>query len=294
GHTYEQILQFYYPGAELKSFTVSAPKNPIKPLPLPTGEYVEAVTAFEVNFRTEPNTDCEIITLLKKGTLVKVYSRNNGWAFAVYNNTAGYLYDAYLSYDPTASQSPEATAAPTPTQTPTPKPTQSASPTISLTGSPTIPPVVSPTPTPDMSNVKFEFAKGITNSEVNFRTKPTTSGSVVIQKLAASTEVNILGFCGDWYYVLYNNRTGFVSSQYVKVTSQGSMGIKEVPPTLTLIATSTTAIVNMRHAPSTNAPLIRKLAMGDKLTVYLVQDGWCLVKQGDEYGYVYADYVRLA
>ncbi len=373
GHSYKDILAFYYPAASLDAVKTAPISNIQAPTPASAPKFIIAEATGDVNFRNGPSTKYDILAVVKKGSTVKVYSSENGWAFGVYKNMAGYVSESYLDYGtnsptPTATIKPTATPTVTPTTSPTVKPTvtptvkPSTSPTETadpigwgavsgdavnfrtgpsvsytaiaqldsgtkltiyskvgnfyyayvpsldilgyistsyvtffptVTNSPTASTSPTVSPTPDMSGTKFEFAKGVTKSEVNFRTKPDTQNSVVIEKLPANTSVNIIGKSGSWYYILVNNRTGFVSGEYITVKSNGSTGINEVPSTLTLIATSTTAAVNMRHAPSTNADIIRKLAAGDKLTVYLIQGDWCLVKQGDDYGYVFKDYVRL-
>lgn len=366
--SYKEILAFYYPGATLASIKIAHVSDIDAPTPASAPKYTLAKATGDVNFRNGPSSKYDILSVIKKGESIKVYSHENGWAFAVHKNTAGYVSLSYIdlktstptaTVKPTSSPTIKPTIKPTatPTSTPTNSPTETAEPigwgavsgeavnfrtgpSVSYTAiaqlnagtkltiyskvgnfyyayvpsldilgyisttyvtffpSSTLPPTptTSPdvSPTPDMSGTKFEFAKGKTKEEVNFRTKPSTQNSVIIEKLPANTDVNIIGKSGSWYYILVNNRTGFVSNEYITVKSNGSMGINEVPSTLTLIATSTTAAVNMRHAPDTNADIIRKLQAGDKLTVYLIQGDWCLVKQGDDYGYVFKDFVRLA
>ncbi len=54
-------------------------------------------TTTNVNFRKEPNTSCEIIKTLSRGTLVKQYQVENGWALIKYEETIGYLSAEYLA-----------------------------------------------------------------------------------------------------------------------------------------------------------------------------------------------------
>ena len=58
-------------------------------------------------------------------------------------------------------------------------------------------------------STKVELATGKTNAKVNMRTGASTSGTGVLGTLAAGTKLNILAEMGDWYYVLYDGRTGF-------------------------------------------------------------------------------------
>ncbi len=60
-------------------------------------------TTANVNFRKEPNTSCEIIKTLAKGTEVKQYQVENGWALVKCGEDVGYLSTEYLA-DPSKVQ----------------------------------------------------------------------------------------------------------------------------------------------------------------------------------------------
>ena len=49
-----------------------------------------------VNFRTEPNTDCEVIKVLKQWTEVKAYEAEDGWAKVKVDDQIGYVSADYL------------------------------------------------------------------------------------------------------------------------------------------------------------------------------------------------------
>ncbi len=70
----------------------------------------ETVYATEnVNIRTEPNTDCEIITVLKKGSsITRVGETDDGWSKVLYEGKEYYITSEYLSLVP-----PEETEIPT-------------------------------------------------------------------------------------------------------------------------------------------------------------------------------------
>lgn len=259
--------------------TVKPTASPtVKPTPTPlippteTAEPIGwgSVSGDGVNFRMGPAVSYESIAKLDRGCTLTIYSKDGNfyYAYAPTLGKYGYISTSYVTFFPSALSTPSVT--------------------------PTNSPQVTPSPTPTASAEKFEFAKGKVKEEVNFRTKPSSTNSTVIQKLEAGTQVNILGKSGSWYYVMVNDKTGFVSDDYITVESMGSYGINEVDSTLTLLATSTSAAVNMRHGPGTNTGIIKKLSAGDKVTVFLVKDGWCLIKQGSDYGFVSSDYVRLS
>lgn len=44
-----------------------------------------------VNLRSEPNTDCAIITVLEQGTQVRMLGEEDGWVKVSYNDQEGYI-----------------------------------------------------------------------------------------------------------------------------------------------------------------------------------------------------------
>ena len=57
-----------------------------------------------VNFRAEPNTDSEILTVLVTGTKLTLLGEENGWVQAEYNGQKGYVSSDYVT-----DQEPDAT-----------------------------------------------------------------------------------------------------------------------------------------------------------------------------------------
>lgn len=251
------------------SVTVAVPEgdtsggntNPDADKPTGTG-----VTSASVNFREGAGTSSKVITLLSRGVSVTLYGLKDGWYAAEYNGRRGYLYAKYVTVTSTATNDdPDA-------------------------GSGVIPEGSGTTVAGGLT-----LASGVSTAKVNFRTKASSaSGSAVLQTFAVNTKFYVLGECGEWYYILYNGKTGFVYKAYAKVSASGTAGIPAVGDMLTLIATSTTAEVNLREGRGTNSAKIKLLAPKTSVIVYLVLDGWCLVDAGGVYGYVIDDYVKLS
>ena len=59
-------------------------------------EVVMLMTTDSVNLREEPNTDCDIIKLLVKGTKVIKISEKDGWVKVKYNDQEGYISEEFL------------------------------------------------------------------------------------------------------------------------------------------------------------------------------------------------------
>ena len=50
-----------------------------------------------INFRAEPNTDSEILTVLVTGTKLTLLGEENGWVQAEYNGQKGYVSSDYVT-----------------------------------------------------------------------------------------------------------------------------------------------------------------------------------------------------
>ncbi len=221
------------------------------------------ITTNSVNFRQGPSTSAKKFSLLSKGESVTVFALKDGWYEVEYKGTRGYLYAKYVAV--TKVEIPA-------TQTNT-------------GGGITAGDGLSSTVT---------VASGTVNSKVNFRNAPSTVTGNILDTLAKGTPLEILGQCGDWYYVLKSGTVGFVSSSYVNVTSSGTVGVPAVNATIRPQSCVTSAAVNMRTGVGTKNPVISLLSKGTSLTVYYVRDGWCFVKCGGAYGYVIDTYVAVS
>ena len=64
-------------------------------------------TTSNVNLRKEPNTDCEVIQVISKGTELKKYAEENGWALVKVGEKVGYVSAEYIADPATIPEEPE-------------------------------------------------------------------------------------------------------------------------------------------------------------------------------------------
>lgn len=64
-------------------------------------------TTSNVNLRKEPNTDCEVIQVVSKGTELKKYAEENGWALVKVGDKVGYMSAEYIVDPTTIPKEPE-------------------------------------------------------------------------------------------------------------------------------------------------------------------------------------------
>ncbi len=127
---------------------------------------------------------------------------------------------------------------------------------------------------------------GTTTTDVNFRSGAGTSSSI-IATLPAGAKVVVEEQAGNgWYKVVYNGTEGYISGDYLTVSSNasGSFG------TGTITATS----VNFRSGAGTDSGIIGSFASGATVKVVGVSGNWYQVEYNGTTGYVSADYLKLS
>ena len=122
--------------------------------------------------------------------------------------------------------------------------------------------------------------KVITANDVNFRSGPSTSYSV-IGKFNKGDKVEYLGESGSWIKVKYSEKTGYVYEEYVGEDTSSTTTIKYVN------ATS----LNVRSGPSTSYSVTGKLSNGTKVEVISTSNGWSKIKYDGGTGYVSSKYL---
>lgn len=108
--------------------------------------------------------------------------------------------------------------------------------------------------------------------------------------------IQVLGKEGDWYYVYYNGRYGYVTanSRWVQIVSEpdtlGAEGIDYYSTAVTLIRTTERG-VSLRwspEAPKDNSNLILIIHQFEEIQVLGAMRGWYYVYYDGHYGYVSA------
>jgi cell wall-associated NlpC family hydrolase len=130
-------------------------------------------------------------------------------------------------------------------------------------------------------------AKGVVEKGVNFRTSPSTSGSI-IDLVKAGTTFEVLDQVNSyWVKANVNGQVGYLSTNYVKIdsSSPGSaaagQGVVEKG-------------VNFRTGPSTSSSVIGLVKAGTSFQIVeKVNSYWVKANINGQIGYLSTDYVRL-
>lgn len=138
---------------------------------------------------------------------------------------------------------------------------------------------------------------GVVNtSTLNVRKGPGTNNAI-LTKIHKNDKVIITESSKGWYKVkLSNGKTGWVSDDYIKVTTNNnstSNGTSNSSSKKT--GTVTTSILNVRKGAGTNHAKIGTLKSGNKVTIQETKNGWHKVKLSNgTVGWVSAEYIKVS
>lgn len=111
-------------------------------------------------------------------------------------------------------------------------------------------------------------------------------GSSVIGKIPQNTAVNVLDSSDKtWVKVSYNNKTGYVSKEFISLNSTASASLGAG----TITATS----LNVRKTASTSAAIVGKFKQNDVVNVESKSGSWYYVSSGNVKGFVSGEYVTV-
>ncbi len=223
-----------------------------------------------LKLRESGSSSADVLTYMPHGTVVEVLSDSGSWyQVRTLGGTVGYCSAQYLT-----RLDDEITTTTTPTETSG----QSDPDAVVATGE-------------------------VTGSSVNVRSGPSTSASV-LGSLKKGDGVEIISQNGDFYRIVYDGGTAYISASYVRVT--GTVATSTPRPTATpdsgsssgdleegeaLIADSGTALMG---DPS-GSVIYEYLSRNDVVTILDSEGGYYLVRTEDgETGYVAKSAVKAA
>ncbi len=132
----------------------------------------------------------------------------------------------------------------------------------------------------------------ITADVLNIRSNHNTSSSI-IGKINYNTKVSILEISNGWYKIKYNNTTGWISGEYVKLASNSNT--VQTPNTESSkngIVTATA--LNVRSAGNTNSRIIGSLSKNAKVQIISTSNGWHKIKYNNTTGFVSGEYINTS
>lgn len=205
------------------------------------------ITGSDVRMRSGAGTDYSIVGTYAKGTKMTVTGAKGNWYAVKYNGKTGYVIGDYMTLSVTSKSTG----------------TSSGSTSSSL-----------------------KYAATITGSDVRMRSGAGTSYSIV-GTYGKGTKVTVTGSQKGWYKVSYNGKTGYISSDYIRITPKTSYSTAK---TGTVSGNS----VYMRMGPSTSFTVVTTFTNGTKAKVTGVYGNWYEVTVNGKYGYMYNSVLKVA
>ena len=123
----------------------------------------------------------------------------------------------------------------------------------------------------------------VTCSSLNVRSGASTSYRK-IGSLSYNEKVTIVSTVNGWYKIKYGSGYGYVSADYIKVSTTTS----------TKTGTVTCSSLNVRSGAGTSYRKIGSLSYNQKVTIVSTVNGWYKIKYGTGYGYVSAKYIKTS
>ncbi|MBP3522082.1 MAG: SpoIID/LytB domain-containing protein, partial [Clostridia bacterium] len=271
GMTYDQILEFYYPGLVRTRYTMTRTILPsIDGTGNAGGEPVadakSAVVTLQnpldcLNLRKEASTSSAILATMAHGTQVTLLERGGTWSRVQYGTLSGYVKNEYISViDDAVDETPEG--------------------------------VVS------IGTAVVSLADE--SQTLNLRAAPTVN-SAVLSHLRHGQTLTVLERYERWTQVQMGSLTGYVSNDYILFSQAQAESTPAPQATPAPVTEKQTAIVlpegglNLRTSASRTAGVIMTLPQGTMLRVTGAPvDGMLPVALGDLTGFVASEYVFTA
>lgn len=123
------------------------------------------------------------------------------------------------------------------------------------------------------------------SSYLNVRSAASTSASI-IGKLSNGAQVSVLSSSNGWVQISYNGTTGWVSGQYITVSS--------APTQTGTVNVSASSSLYVRSAANTSASIIGKLSSGAQVSILSSSNGWYQISFNGTAGWVSGQYIALS
>lgn len=132
---------------------------------------------------------------------------------------------------------------------------------------------------------------GENTTNLNFRTKPSTSSSI-IKVLPTNSLFIITNEYSEFYEIDYNGTVGYVAKQYVKIID--SEMIKNTSDIIGYTTNLTNSSkLNLRISPSVNSKILKQLPNNSAFKILFKHGDWYVINYDGTIGYVYDYYVHV-
>ena len=213
-----------------------------------------------LNVRSGAGTSYSVIGSLSDGAKVEIVETSGTWYKIKYGSGYGYVSKDYVTVSSSSNSN------------------SSSSGSTSNSGNST-------TTTTQSGTIKVSGA-------LNVRSGAGT-GYSVIGSLSNGANVEIVETSGSWYKIKYGSGYGYVSKDYVTVSSSSSNSGSSSSTTTQSGTIKVSDALNVRSGAGTSYSVIGSLSNGANVEIVETSGSWYKIKYGSGYGYVSKDYVTI-
>ena len=228
--------------------TTPAPMLPPALTPAPdSADWAVVTTEFgSLNLRIRPRRGERVLRRIPQGEVIPVLRRGSGWVKTSYDGKIGYVQEAFLTFDPTIT-----------------------------------PPASTPRPEEGLWRGWVVTDHG----SLNLRRKASTS-SELLDRIPMGAVVSVLEEKGDWCYITYDGKRGYVQTRYLSRTPPVAPVFDETLQRVTHIGATVqgTGLV-LRAWCAEDAPERARVPGGAQVQVTERGEGWCRIVYGEWDGY---------
>lgn len=270
GLSYDQILDFYYPGLVRTRYTMTRTLLPSMDgtPPQPDEPLTDAKTAIitlrnpldSLNLRQEQSTSSAILAQMPHGTQVILLEKLGTWSRVQHGTLTGYVMTQYLSVQDEQ---------------------------------------VDETPSDVVSKGTATVALSDESQTLNLRAAPTTNAAI-LARLRHGQTLNVLERYERWSYVQFGKISGYVMNDYVVYDAAGGTQEPEKPEiphngnlTATVHLQSADSKLNLREGRSLGARVLLRLSAGEKVDVLEWGAEWSHISARGVSGYCATAYLRF-
>ncbi|MBQ4640137.1 MAG: SH3 domain-containing protein [Clostridia bacterium] len=145
----------------------------------------------------------------------------------------------------------------------------------------------------------YGYGTVVNSNALNLRSAPSMTGSNVYTTIPGKTVLPVFSVTGNWAYVQYGLRVGYVSLDYISMLSaapvQPQATASPVPSQTLKRARVTTekGSLNLRKSTSSTAKVLCTIPQYAVIDVYEVLGDWCRVKYSSHEGYVMSKFLTF-
>jgi len=140
----------------------------------------------------------------------------------------------------------------------------------------------------------------VINANEGLRVRESASTSAgVLGHVYTGNKLDIIGLSGDWYKVKFNNTTGYVHKEYVKLNESGGAGSNNNGSTGEVSITGKGTVINsdlglrIRQSASTDSAVLGYLYTGNEVEITGSTGLWYKIDYNGKESYVHKDYIKF-